>query len=116
MTQSLGLHHDKLGDRPTTPFHTDVIAVSWVRLGTRFGVADEGAATRLISLVGGSGLSGASPHQGCRRRSGDTVIFLVSDSGLSVARLRQAYGAAGTRLTSYVVDPGPLPDSDNIVT
>jgi hypothetical protein len=45
---------------PDAPFHTDVIAVSWVRLGRRFEVADEGAATRLISLVSDSGLSGGS--------------------------------------------------------
>ena len=42
---------------------TNVRAASWVRLGARFGLANERAAIGLLSLISGSGLSGASPHQ-----------------------------------------------------
>jgi len=42
---------------------TSVHAMSWARLGARFNLANERAAIGSISLISGSVLSGASPHQ-----------------------------------------------------
>jgi hypothetical protein len=46
-----------------------VYALSWVRLGAPLDLANEKAAIGLISLIGGSGLSGASPHQMISRQT-----------------------------------------------
>ena len=56
---------------------TNVRAASWVRLGARFGLANERAAIGLISLISGSGLSGASPHQIRLRPRLDQRLLLV---------------------------------------